>query len=733
MELALNNSITAPEPATDLKKRLHTSVLGAKTTVTPWEMALYTLIAAKMPGAAVTRVALAFPQRKKSLDKLDLLNTMTRLDFYPRSFSSTLDSLDTRLSPCLAIIEDTPIIILQQRGDDLIVYNSASEQSEQWARDDARLKNKVECWIFEVFDENKTATSKFMRQATRRSWFSSLLSRFRPLHYQVFILSLLLNLSALASPLFIMTVYDKVLGTGAFDTLVMLTIGMILALCMDAVFRHYRTESLAWMTARLDNIVGAAIFSHIINLKPAYIERASIAGQIARIRTFETIREFFTGSLFLSVIELPFMALSLLVIYILGGSLFFIVLAMAGVYLVLYAAMRHFFAIQIRKAAKASSTRQQFVIETFDKLAAIRANGLTQIWQHKFQDLCGRDMMTHFRMQWLTSTVETATTVLSSLTMMILISSGVHYIWAGQLTTGGLIATMLLVWRVLNPLYSLCLSIPRIEQLRSSLSQINDLMDLEDEDQTAMRLSRLPTLRGKITFDTVSMRYSEHTGRVFEKLSFTVNPGEVMAIVGGNGAGKSSLLKMVQDLYGYESGVVYLDGFDMRQLDAHDVRTKIAYVPQVQEFFEGSVYDNLRLTNPLATEEAAWGALKLANAESEVAAMPDGIHTILQHNGRSSLSPSLSIKLSLARAYIQNASVILIDELPNGLLNGDLGLLLRDYISSIKGKATVLFVTYRDDMLQLADHVLWLRRHEEAVFGSRADMIKKLQQTGGNW
>lgn len=341
-------------------------------------------------------------------------------------------------------------------------------------------------------------------------------------------------------------------------------------------------------------------------------------------------------------------------------------------------------------------------------------------------------MLAHFHLNWLGLLAETGAHALTISAAAATIGFGVQLVWSGDMSTGALVATMILVWRVLTPFYGLCTMIPRLEQLRNSILQVNKLMDLDTEAMEAHGAARLPALRGRVGFTNATLRYGEDADPVFSELSFEANPGELVVITGDNGAGKTSLLKLVKGLYQAAGGSVQIDGFDIRQLDAPDLRRQIAYVPQAPDFFYGTILDNLRLSNGLADTAAVEAALLQADAWQEVLALPNGLETLIGRQGERSLPLALTTKLSLARAYLNPAPLLLIDELPNVLLSGRTGKNLRDYLVDIHGRRTVLLVTYRDDFMALADRVVILRRDEAPWVGPSSHLLAPPLQIAEN-
>lgn len=709
------------EPVERMIKTMQQSGIKAFADCDMWESCLCALVLALEPKCKTYRFMEALPFGRDGYDESDILNTLARLGYFSRQIPIKINEIDERLFPSLFIQKDgTPIILVMQEGDRIKVFKNHTLTyfyKEQLSPDQGRAI------LFERYDENRPATSKFMRAGTSFGWFRALLGRFRGTFAQILTAGLVINIISLTTPLMIMLVYNRVIATGTIDVLPMVLFGMFLATAFEAVLRAIRSRGLAWIAARMDNIVGNRIFSHLIGLSPKLIERASVAAQIARIKTFESIRDFFCGSVFLSMIEMPFVIIAAIAIYFVAGNLVFVPLAMAALYTAMFLLIYHQVKKSIRIAAKTSSARQQFAIEAFEKIRGVRSYGLTNLWEAKFRDLSGKEMIAHFKLNFLGMVGETLGNGLTVLSAILTVSFGAHMIWAGTLTTGGLVATMILVWRVITPFYSLCTMIPRLEQLRYSIIQVNTLMDIDTEDKEAHSASVLAAIKGNISFTNVSLRYQEELEEVFSRVSFEARQGDLIVVTGDNGSGKSSLLKVIKGLYKPSAGSVQIDGFDIRQLDAVSLRKQIAYIPQQYDFFEGTILENLRLCNPLATLDEIHAALDLACAVEEVERLPEGLDTQIDRYSINALPANLSLRLSLARLYLHTAPILLIDEISNAILSGKAGRNLRDYLARNKGKRTCMMVTYREDFLKMADTIILLHRGGDAVVGTPDKMI----------
>ncbi|MCC6597994.1 MAG: ATP-binding cassette domain-containing protein [Alphaproteobacteria bacterium] len=689
-----------------------------------WEKELCALVLTLEPHCKTYRLLEALPQHNRPFDQADVLNALAHLGYRAHSAKTKIKDIDARLFPCLFVARNGNSLVLT--GRDQAVFKVYGAQGSADVRLERLEQGEGRIWIFERFDENAAPTSKFMRAGSGSSWFRALCGRFNGTIGQVMVAGLMLNLIALSTPIFILLVYDRVIAAGSLETLPMLATGVVIALLCEMILRKIRSRGLSWLAARMDNIVGNKIFTHLIGLPPSLVERASVAAQIARIKTFESIRDFFSGSVFLSLLEMPFVVLAAVAIFMISGPLVLVPLFMVGAYGVLFYVVYRKVRVAIRLAAKNSSARQQFTIETFEKIRAVRGYGLTSRWQSKFRDLSGREMLAHFHLGWLGMVAETVAHAFTVISAVATIGFGAHLIWTGGMSTGALVAVMILVWRVLTPFYSLCTMIPRLEQLRNSIIQINMLMDLDTEAMEAKTAARLPRIKGAVRFSHVSMRYAQDGDAVFRDLNFEARPGDLVAITGQNGSGKSSLLKLVKSLYKVQEGSVQIDGFDIRQLDAPDLRRHIAYVPQQPDFFRGSILDNLRIGNPLASEQDIRQALVHADAWDDVSKLMDDVETLIGRYGVETLPQGLLARLSLARAYLHPSPIVLIDELPNMLLGGKAGENLKKYLADIRGKRTVFLVTYREDFMRMADTIVTLRRGVAPMAGPREKILETL-------
>lgn len=668
------------------------------------------------------------PHKKEQLSCIDLLNSLASLGYIGRPAHVNLSDIDERLLPCLFVpdrADQGAMVVTHRNGNEFSIFYGDSEETQT-----AELESSVAgtAYFFVHEKDMQDSSSAEVQRATNFSWFRTLLERFRTTFWQVFMLSVVLNTVSLATPLFMMLVYDRVIKAHSPESLAPLVMGAVLALISEWGMRSLRARSLVWFGARLDNIVSNKIFQHLLLMPPIFTERASVAAQIARIKAFERVRDFFTGALFLAIIELPFTVIILAAIAIIAGPVVWVPVVTAVLYMGLLAWVRPKFKVAVKLASRAGMNRQQISIETFEKMHSLRASGLTSGWFRQFRDLSGKSSLASFQASFLASILETIAHGLFVLSGMFVIVIGIEQIWQDNMTQGALVACIIMVWRVLGPFRTLCTSLPRYEQLQNSIEQVNRLMAITTERDEGHVAAGVGTLKGQVTLSRVGLRYTKDSDPVFSGLSIDIKPGQMVAVTGGNGAGKSTILKLINGLYRPQIGTVRIDGQDIRQLDAIELRQHIAYVPQSPHFFQGTIAENLRFAEPLASDDRLKTALHLVEAWEDISALPYGMETVIGGN-HVSLPTMLAYRLNLARAYLKDTSLMLIDEQPYALLNSAAGASFRAALQSWKGERTIVMVTHREDYMKMADVSVLLRSGLSPLVGTPEKIIEAIYKS----
>lgn len=638
------------------------------------------------------RDALPYSERKQTLGFTDFLNVMALLGYAPKVLNTNANDITEDMLPCLFIPKEKNK--KQMHGEVMLACSDKTVAGRAF-----------------IFSEDKGSADIIPDKTiagSGRAWFSKLLFRFKNIFQQVLLSSLVINLLALITPLFMMSVYDKVIGAYSAQTLKYLLAGVVLAIGVEFSLRFLRARSLSWFAARVDYIVSNEIVSRLLALPASYTERASVAAQLSRLKAFESVREFFTGPLFLSFVEFPFTLILLAAIAIIAGPLVVIPLVIAACYILLLFLMRGRMKALTARMGAANSNRQNITIESLGKQETLRYAGGFNAWLDRYEKASAEASYAGYCYNQIVSFIDTTSQSLVILGGMAMIYFGVERIWAGDMSMGALIAVLILTWRTLAPLQMACTAVPRLDQVKRNIDQINRLMELVPERNPLRTAQTAPQFKGEIEFHNVGLRYSKDADPVYAGLSFTAQPGQLVAITGANSTGKSTTLKLVSGLYRPQAGSVRIDGIDIRQIDPLKLRQNVAYVAQQPEFFTATLEDNLRMGKPYATYEELGAAIAKAGLTQWLQSLPNGLDTMMGAGSIVDIPSSMRPQLALARAYVQDSPIMLIDELPYEFLNSKAGNDFFQYLKEQKGKRTILFITYRQDYINLADQVVQL-------------------------
>ena len=639
----------------------------------------------------------SLPYYTESLDLTGFHNAMSHLGFNTKEVQCELGALEPRALPCLFVPDDGMAFIAMGRiGSQMRVSSSVDESDVQTISD---LSMKGRAFFYEQAEVNLL---------DQRSWVGRVLRRFSPLIGQATISSLVSGLVMMSGPIFLSIVYSTVIPSGAKDTLVYLAIGAAIALGAGYFFMRQRARILSYISGRIEYLFGATILQQVLKMPPSYTERASVGSQTARLQSFEAIRDLFTGPLASTILESPATLVLLIALSILNPISLVIFVIMAAVYALLYwifAGQTH---DRVSAVSRASTKRSEFMVEMIGKMRVIRECGAQRLWLERFREISANATMASYKAEQLSSLLVSISYFVMMFSALMIVTATVPGVIAQTVSAGALIASMLLMWRVLSPIQTIFTNMTRIERVRSATRQIDNLMKIQGERQDTSTSLVSRGLQGRVEFARVSFRYSPNVDPALIGVEFNVSPGDLVAISGPNGGGKSTILKLILGMYQPQAGSILVDNVDIRQLDPLELRRLIGYAPQDTQLFRATIAQNLRLARPEATDDEVYQALDMAGALEQILALPKGIEYRVGDN-TNELPSSLKQKLSLARAFLTRAPIMLFDEPGAGLDDyGDQKFM--EALQALKGKATVLFISHRPSHIRLADTLLVMDR-----------------------
>jgi len=646
-------------------------------------------------------IAEAAPHLSADLDLTELRAALVILGYVTTPRNTAIVDLDPRFMPCLFAFEqsDEVCVVLGQMEN--VTFGFIGGVYRALTGEETALAGCA------YMPSPLAASDK--KEPLASGWIRAMVRRFRPYFAQIFAASLISNLLAIASPLFVMVVYDKVIGQHSLSALPLLVFGILIAVSADFFLRLLRAEMIARIAGRVDYLIGISAFAKILKLPLVYTESPSVGSQIARLKAFESMRELFTGPALNALIDLPFVVIILGAITAIGGSLVFIPLTTIAAFAVL-GVLGLLWTERIEQdVGKATSERQDFLIDTAMQHQAIRREALENTWIERFRTVSATSALMGTVHQGRTSVLEALAQLLVNLSALGMLVGGTLAVLDGTLSVGALIASMALTWRLLSPVRALFNASSRLSRMRRSTLQLGQLFRMTDEFAAdTPKLAKAPT-RGEIVFTRVGLRYGNDSDPSLLGVSFRAAEGSLVAVVGPNGSGKSSILKLVQGLYRPQAGRITIDGTDVRQIPTRALRRAIAYVPQSADLFYGTVAQNLRLADPLASDESLHEATAKVGIFDLIQKLPEGFDTRIGDTRTQALPRGFLRRLSIARALVRYTPILLLDE-PEQTLDSAGDQCLLNLLSTLKGTRTIIMVSHRPSYVRLADQAIFLRR-----------------------
>jgi ATP-binding cassette subfamily C protein LapB len=557
-----------------------------------------------------------------------------------------------------------------------------------------------------------------------RHWFWGAVLEQLPLYRDMLGAAFLINMFALAMPLFTMNVYDRIVPNFAVETLWMLAGGLFAVMGIDYALRLMRCHFVDLAGTRIDVRLSALIMERVLGMKLADRPQ-SVGAYAATLRSFETVRDFIASATVTAAVDLPFALLFLLVI--LWISPWVVLVPLTGmVILVIYSWMVQGRMHRLAETTfRAAAMRNATLVEALTTLETIKSHGAERIVQTKLEEtsafLARTSAQLRLASSSVTSGVQTVQQVITIATMVL----GVYLIHDNALTTGGLIACTMLAGRAMGPLGQVVGLMLQWQNARTALTSLEGTMKKEPERVTGSLYLQRPAIAGALAFENVHFTYPGRKQEALRGISFRVQAGEKVVVLGRVGSGKTTLQRLLLGLYAPDKGVVTVDGIDIRQIDPAELRRNIGYVDQDATLFYGTLRDNIAIAAPFADDQSILEAADVAGLGDFANRHPQGFDMLIGERG-DSLSGGQRQGVAIARAALLDPPIVLLDE-PTGSMDYSTEAQFKARLRSFGEGKTLLIVTHRTSLLDLADRILVLDEGKVVADGPRDKVMADLQ------
>ncbi len=562
-------------------------------------------------------------------------------------------------------------------------------------------------------------------QLARGHWFWGVVWRLWPTYVQVVLAASLINVLALASPLFIMNVYDRVLPNKAMSTLWVLAAGIGLAILFDLLFKTLRSWMIDSAGRRADVLLAGRIFEHLLSIK-LQNKPGTTGGFASHLKEFEQVREFFTSNTLATISDFMFFGLFLLVIHLVGGPLWMVPAIGAAVVFVVGFVMQ----FPLRKAARETATesayRHSLLVESISALETIKMLRAESRLQSLWERLVGRTARTVEKTRRISNTVTSLTMAVQQLVTVGIVVYGAILFDQGDVSMGAIIACVILAGRAVAPFGQFATIMARSQQSFAALSNLNTIMKMESERPDGRSFVAQPIKDAKLEFKAVKFSYPAAPNPALNGLSFTIQPGEKVGIIGKIGSGKTTIGRLLAALYEAQEGSVLIDNIDIRQYHPHEVRRAIGVVNQDSDLFFGSLRDNIMMGDGAASDQRIVEAARLSGVEDFAMRHPAGYDMPVGERG-SLLSGGQRQAVALSRVLLLNPKVVFLDE-PSGSMDmASERVLIKNLKQALRPDQTIIVSTHRYSMLDLVDRLIVLADGRIAADGPKDKVLDALK------
>jgi len=681
----------------------------------------------------IDKLSLKNNQLDKSFSKLDeyekydfIKNLENKSTLNIKKEHKTLNDISVLDLPLIAVLNNNEFCIIENIMPDasIKVISSINNKTTSKIISDISFNTIFTNEIYLINETYVKEDKEYDFNISKKNWLFETLNLSKKLYIDVILASILINIFVLASPLFTMNVYDRVIPNNAIETLWVFAIGVIFVYIIDASLKFIRSYFLELAAKKSDIIISSLLFNKILNIKQ--VDTPNSTGIFANhIKGFDLIRNFLTSATLSLLIDLPFSILFLIVIWYIGGSIVLIPILIILFILLFTLMINPYLQKSIEKTHIVHSKKNSLLIETISNLELFKSFGKTQWlryeWNKTNNDLASQSL----KSRMLASGNTTLIGLFIQLNIVLVVIYGVYQINDSLLSMGGLIGVIILASRVIAPMGQIAALISSYNDAYIAYKNLDEIIKKDDEDiQNKQYIKIENDFDVDIEFKNVCFKYDNESDYILEDISFKINKGEKVAIIGKIGSGKTTILKLILKIYEVSSGTILFNGIDINQINPNSIRKSVGFVSQDYSLFSGTLRDNLSIKDSSISDETLLKCASIANIDSFIKNSNQGLDLKIYENG-SNLSGGQRQCISIAREFVQNPSLMLLDEPSSALDQNSEDKLLANFQDEFQNK-TAIIVTQKMNLLSLASRIIVIQNGKVYLDGNKDAVIKKL-------
>ncbi len=625
------------------------------------------------------------------------VNALSQLGFKASFGTIQISKLKQDFFPLIAFKSDGKALLIKDVSEDEVIITQSDKTRQEEKLSLKEFKKEFSGFVIICKELND-------REKLERSghWFFSAFKKSKWLYVQVMIAAMVSNFLSLSTSLFTMTVYDRIIPNGAFESLIALSIGVVIALGFDFLIKSLRAKFIDVASKRADLEISRRLFDRILTLTPA--EQRQRSGAMAgTVREFETLREFFNSSTLVVLIDLPFVFFFIYVIYLIAGPLAYVPLAAVPLVIIVGLGIQPFLARITKGTVESGMNKQAVLVETLNGLETVTATGSGKLMRKRYEDALNNQSDSGNKIRSLSGFIVNFAASVQQYAQVAAIFFGVYLIVEGTISQGALIGAVILGGRTMAPLSQLANTMARVNGAITAYRNLSNLFG--KSSISAGRLSPIsrPKLNGEIEFKNVSFKFAGADQPTIKNLSFKIPAGQKVALVGKMGSGKSTLARLIGGILDPTEGAILIDGVDVRQIDKADIRMNIGIMLQDSWLFSGTVRENIQMGFNEYDDEHLLNICKIAAVDDFVGPHPKGYDLEIQERGIG-LSGGQKQTINLARSLLHNPQILLLDE-PTSAMDQNTEKKVVESLTKTTVDKTMLIVTHRNPILAMVNRV----------------------------
>ena len=636
-----------------------------------------------------------------SFSPKEAVSALSNLGFKSNFGTLKVKHLTNELFPLIALLKNGEAIALKEKaeGGKFQIIESLGKGEAVYLEPD-EFSQQFSGYVILAKELNA-------RENAERSghWFFSAFRKSKWIYVQVMIAAMVSNFLSLSTSLFTMTVYDRIIPNGAFESLIALSIGVIIALGFDFLIKSIRAKFIDIASKRADLEISRRLFDRILSLTP--VEQRQKTGAMAgTIREFESLKEFFFFFTLVVLIDLPFVFFFIYVIYLIAGPLAYVPLVAVPLVIIVGLSIQPLLARITKGAVTSGMTKQAVLVETLNGLETVSATGSGKLMKKRYEDALNNQSDSGNKIRTLSMFIINFASSVQQYAQIGAIFFGVYLIVDGTITQGALIGAVILGGRTMSPLSQVANTMARANGALSAYRNLNRLIGNNFNRASNFSPISRPAFSGEIEFKNVSYKFEGANGPIINNLSFKIPPGQKVALVGKMGSGKSTFSRLVAGIYEPTEGAILIDGVDVRQIDQADRRKNIGIMLQESWLFSGTIRENIQMGFNEYDDDHLLRVCKIAGVDDFVGTHPKGYDLEVRERGVG-LSGGQQQTINLARSLIHDPKILLLDEPTSSMDQGSEGKVVTA-LQETCGDKTMLIITHRNPILRMVDRVFVL-------------------------